>query len=405
MSRVLSVLLLVAVIGVAGFGQTAVVPRAVDGALLFDNQTGGEVGRLGILFDGPITLCSSDIIAVGGGAVTRLDIGRCTAWIDVKVASNGTLQITNPGNAEVLDAYWVASAQERYKIASRWLVERVWNAGDLDLIDEFMAVDFVAHGGSLIGELADAETYGMYVNGMRTSFPDAHLTIEDLVAEGDLVAIRATKRATHTGPLMTIPASGAPITTRVMMIYRFADGVIQEGWLQTDALGLLTQIGVLPPMGPPIYDWGEVSSASGNPGTTEENKAIASRDPEEIWNDADFAVIQEIIAGDYLGHYDMGTTIVGREAYQGYVPGTLAAFPDFTIRVEELFAEGDLVVFRSTASGTHLGPLGPIAPTGESWTVGGIVIRRMADGKIVELWQLNDMLSLLTQIGLVPPLT
>jgi steroid delta-isomerase-like uncharacterized protein len=305
---------------------------------------------------------------------------------------------------QVSSAYWVASAQEKNKVVVRWIIEALWNTGDLDLIAEFMTADSVFHGDSFVGKLPGVEGYTMFATTTHTAFPDVHFTIEDIVAEQDMVAIRLLYTGTNTGPLMTIPATGASITSRAMVIYRFVDGKIQEGWIQTDALGMFVQIGLLPPMGPPNFGWGTPSAATGNPGTPEENKLVASRDCAEVWNEAGFAVIDEIFGEDFVGHYDMGTTIDGLEAFKQYVPGTLGAFPDFKITVEELFAEGDLVVFRSTASATHLGPLGPIPATGMPWVVTGIVIRRIADGKIVELWQLNDMLSLLTQIGLVPPL-
>lgn len=405
MSRVLAVLLLAVLsAGVVGLAQTAVAPRTAEGVLLFDNETGAQVVRLGILFDGPVTLCSTDVVAIGGEAVTRMDVGKRTVWVDAKVVRGGTLQVSYSGDAQVDSAYWVASAQEKNKVICRWLIEAVWNAGDLDLISEFLAEQSVCHGDGLLGELPGVEGYTMFAVSTHTAFPDVHFTIEDIVAEDDLVAIRVTETATHTGPLRTIPATGASITSRAMLIYRFADGIIQEGWIQTDALGMLVQIGLLPPMGPPVFGWGTPSELIGDPGTPQENKLIASRDPDEIWNQVSLAVIDEVIAEGYVGHYDMGTTVEGREAYRQYVPGTLAAFPDFHITVEELLAEGDLVVFRSTATGTHLGPLGQIPATGKAWVVGGIVIRRIADGKIVELWQLNDMLSLLMQIGLVPPL-
>ena len=82
----------------------------------------------------------------------------------------------------------------------------------------------------------------------------------------------------------------------------------------------------------------------------------------------------------------------------------LTAFPDFYVTVNELFAEDELVVFHATASGTNLGPFGPISVAGNARQNNAIVVRRVADGKIVELWQVGDMLSLPMQIGLVPPL-
>ena len=405
MTKILGVLLLaVLAVGVLGIAQTAVTPRAAEGVLLFDNKTGAEVTRIGILFDGPVTLCKNDVITFGGEAVTRLDMGTRTAWIDAVVVPEGTLQVSITGNAKVSSAYWISSVQEKNKVIFRWLIEAVWNQGDMSAIAEFVSSSSVFHGDSFVGEFVGVEGYTAFWTTTHTALPDIHFAIEDTVAEDDMVAFRLSYTGTNTGPFLGIPATGASMVDRAIVAYRFGDGKIQEGWINVDGLNMLTQMGLIPPMGPPVFGWGTPSTVTGDPGTPEENKAIASRDPNEIWNNADFAVIDEIIAEDYLGHYDMGTTIEGRKAYKQYIPGTLTAFPDFHITAERVFSEGDLVAFISTASGTHLGPLGPIPATGKAWKVSGIVIRRMADGKIVELWQLNDMLSLLMQIGLVPPL-
>ncbi len=405
MSKVLGVLLLaVLAVGVLGVAQTAVTPRAAEGVLLFDNETGAEVTRIGILFDGPTTLCKGDIVAFGGGAVTRLDVGLRTAWIDVKVVAGGTLQLSLAGNTQVSSAYWVSSVQEKSKVVCRWLIEAMWNTGDLDLIAEFMAPSSVFHGDGFVGELPGVEGYKAFATGTHTALPDIHFTIEDLVAEDDMVAGRLSYTGTNTGPFRTLPATGASITSRAMVIYRFADGMIQEGWIQVDGLAMLIQMGVLPPMGAPNFGWGTPSTVTGDPGTPEENKVLTSREPLEVWNEANLGVIEKIIAEGFVGHYDMGNTVDGIEGFRQYVSGLLNAFPDFHVTVNELFAENDLVVFQATASGTNLGAFGPIPATGKPWKNTAIVIRRMADGKIVELWQLGDMLSLLTQIGLVPPL-
>ncbi|MCK4355939.1 ester cyclase [Candidatus Bipolaricaulota bacterium] len=404
MTKVLGVLLLaVLAVGVLGVAQTAVTPRAAEGVLLFDNETGAEVTRIGILFDGPITLCKNDIVAFGGEAVTRLDVGLRTAWIDVVVVPGGTLQITLAGNTQVSSAYWVSSVQEKTKVVCRWLIEAMWNTGDLDLIAEFMAPASVFHGDSFVGELPGVGGYTAFATMSHTALPDIHFTIEDLIAEDDMVAMRLSYTGTNTGPFLTIPATGASIVARAMVAYRFSDGKIQEGWINVDGLNVLTQMGLIPPMGPPNYTWGTLSTVTGDPGTPEENKINASREPSKIWNEADFAAIDEIISEDYVGHYDM-STVNSCEAYKQYLSGLFTAFPDVHITVEKVFAEGDLVAFVATAAGTHLGPFGPAPATGNSMKVQALVIRRMADGKIVELWQLNDMLGLLMQIGLVPPL-
>jgi steroid delta-isomerase-like uncharacterized protein len=238
----------------------------------------------------------------------------------------------------------------------------------------------------------------------NTALPDVVFTVEDLIAEDNMVAARMSYTGTNTGPLMTIPPTGLPMTSKSMFIARFNDGKIEEGWIQLDGLGMLIQLGLIPPMGAPDNDWGISSTVTGDPGTAEANKLLTSREPLEVWNEGNLDLIDEIIADGFVGHYDMGNTVQGIEGFRQYVSNLLIAFPDFHVTVNELFAENDLVVFQATASATNLGPFGPIPATGKAWQNTAIVVCRVADGKIVELWQVGDMLSLLMQIGLVPPL-
>jgi predicted ester cyclase len=81
------------------------------------------------------------------------------------------------------------------------------------------------------------------------SFPDAHLTIEDVVAEGDMVAWRFTVRATHIGSFRGIPPTGKPVTLTGIAMTRMRDGQMAENWNETDDLGLLQQLGVIPAPG------------------------------------------------------------------------------------------------------------------------------------------------------------
>jgi predicted ester cyclase len=404
MPRVLGLVLLATLVA-SGlcFTQTAVVPRVAEGVLLFDNETGAAVSRLGILFDGPITVCMDGIIAIGGEAVSRLDVGVRTAWIDVVVAPGGTLEVGFGGGAAVRDACWVSSIAEKNKAATQWLIESVWNAGDLDAAADFIAPEFLFHDITLVGDLPGVIGYTMFAAGSLAAFPDTHFAIEDVVATDEMVALRVLRTGTHLGDLNGIPPTGVSVSERAIVLYRMSDGKAVEGWMQYDALGLLVQLGLIPPMGPPNYTWGSASEAVGDPGSPAENIVIASRDPLEVWNQQDFAVITEVFGEGFVGHYDM-STVDGLEALQQYIPGNLQSFPDFHVTIHDVFADGDLVAFRATASATHLGPFGPVPATGMPWEVEALVIRRIADGKIVELWQLNDMLSLLMQIGLVPPL-
>lgn len=83
----------------------------------------------------------------------------------------------------------------------------------------------------------------------EAAFPGYQMTIEDLVAEGDKVAVRAMFQGTHRGDLMGVLPTGKQVTTPVMLIYRLAGGKIVEHWMNADQLGMMQQLGVIPPMG------------------------------------------------------------------------------------------------------------------------------------------------------------
>jgi predicted ester cyclase len=82
-----------------------------------------------------------------------------------------------------------------------------------------------------------------------TGFPDLQTTVEDLVAEGEKVVGRWAGRATHSGPFMNIPPTGKQVTVAGIAIVRLEGGKIVEEWVNFDALGMMQQLGVIPPMG------------------------------------------------------------------------------------------------------------------------------------------------------------
>ena len=83
----------------------------------------------------------------------------------------------------------------------------------------------------------------------EAAFPNYELLADDLIAEGDKVVVRSTFRGTHKGDLMGIAPTGKQVTVPVILIYRIADDKIAEHWMQVDALGMMQQLGVIPPMG------------------------------------------------------------------------------------------------------------------------------------------------------------
>jgi steroid delta-isomerase-like uncharacterized protein len=135
----------------------------------------------------------------------------------------------------------------------------------------------------------------------------------------------------------------------------------------------------------------------------EENKAIELRFFEEVVNKGKLAVIDDLVATNYVWHDAPPGLPSGTEGLKQFFTMTHTAFPDFHSTLEDMFAEGDKVVQRFTARGTHQGEFMGIAPTGKQVTIPGIAIHRITDGKIVENWVNMDMLSMMQQLGVIPP--
>lgn len=130
------------------------------------------------------------------------------------------------------------------KALVRRYYEEVVNGGNAALVDELFALDYVNHVAGSPEDLHGPEGERQFDALYRQAFPDAHLTIEDMVAEGDRVVSRLGYRGTHTGPFLGIPATGRSFMTYGIQKVRIADGKIVEAWTTPDNLGLLQQLGV-----------------------------------------------------------------------------------------------------------------------------------------------------------------
>lgn len=138
--------------------------------------------------------------------------------------------------------------------------------------------------------------------------------------------------------------------------------------------------------------------------SAEENKAKIRRIYEEVFNKGNLAVADELMAPNYVFHAPGGQEFKGPEGFKQYATMMRTAFPDLHITVEDMVAEGDKVVHRISTRGTHKGDLMGIAPTGKQITTTGIVISRFAAGKEVEVWASLDMLGMMQQMGVAPPI-
>ena len=120
--------------------------------------------------------------------------------------------------------------------------QRNWAA-----FDELVVPDCVVHNGSMT--IQGIEAYKQFLSMYFTAFPDLHFTIEDIIAEGDTVVVRYTTRGTHQGAFRGIAPTGKQVSGTGMFIDHIVNGKNVEQRFNDEDLGLLQQLGVIPPMG------------------------------------------------------------------------------------------------------------------------------------------------------------
>lgn len=130
-----------------------------------------------------------------------------------------------------------------------------------------------------------------------------------------------------------------------------------------------------------------------------ENKALFLRFYEDAWNTGDTALIDEVLAPDFVNHELANVTPPHRELYKRAIRETKAAFPDFTVTVEDMIAEGERLAARWHATGTHTGEVPGQPPTGKRVQLRGMTMVRIADGRIAEFWKQDDSSTVPQQLG------
>lgn len=139
-----------------------------------------------------------------------------------------------------------------------------------------------------------------------------------------------------------------------------------------------------------------------SPPNSHPNKELVRRLLEDDISRGDEATAEAIIHPDFVDHTNPPGMQHGLAGHQAIVRLFRAAFPDQWWQIEDLIAEGDRVVARTTMTGTHTGDFFGIPPTGRGVTVSGVHILRIADGRIAEHWGTNDDLGLMRQLGAIP---
>jgi steroid delta-isomerase-like uncharacterized protein len=140
---------------------------------------------------------------------------------------------------------------EENKALARRIIEEAWNQGNLAAVDELMALDYSGHHSLVPKQPPGHELYKQFIVRTRTAFPDMHATIEEQIAEGDLVVTRWSVQGTHQGMFRGHSPTGKRMTVTGITIERIVNGKAVEGWMEMDTLDQMHQLGVIPQPGQP----------------------------------------------------------------------------------------------------------------------------------------------------------
>ena len=132
--------------------------------------------------------------------------------------------------------------------------------------------------------------------------------------------------------------------------------------------------------------------------SVEDNKATLKRMYDEVWNTGDVSKVSELVSPDYeYGDYK------GPDGWGQIITMVRSAFPDLHYTIDQVIGEGDILAYRLTGNGTHQGKYGNFDPTGKQITLTQWFFSNFKEGKLLNTVAIGDTLSLLQQMGYIPP--
>jgi len=189
----------------------------------------------------------------GGGALVKRFVALVTVALVGAAVATQWQRVKELGR-QVLSRRGenVSVSASENKATARRVPDEVFNQGNLSVVDELFAPNYVLHDpGVPAGELRGLEAYkDQWVSMFRTAFPDLRIVIDDQVAEGDKVASRYTGSGTHQGELRGFPPTNNRVEVTGTITSRFAEGKIVEEWNNIDSMGMMQQLGIVPPLEP-----------------------------------------------------------------------------------------------------------------------------------------------------------
>ena len=325
-------------------------------------------------------------------AIAWLLMLTLNVWLTPANAQDAT-----PGAAMPSANCAMSTEEQNVKVARQWY--DVWGSEDSAVFEDIVQPDIIHHGG--VGEDAsNVVDLRARSDVFAVAFPDLSLVVEQVIADGDYVAVRWIATGTQDGPFFDIEPSGVEATWTGINIFRFECGKIAENWNEFDVVGLQAQLtGMTDPIvGTLATPAADATPAAGCAPTTEQDVADVAARWGDLWDEGDINVFDELASPDSVHHWGLGQDTTSLADFKDRIGTLFAGFSDLRQTNEEPIVDGDLVAIRWTMTGTQDGPIFGFAPTGAEVTWTGINIFRVACGQIVESWSEVDSLGLKSQL-------
>ena len=264
--------------------------------------------------------------------------------------------------------------------ANKALVRRfieVSNAAEWDRLDEIVAPDFQRHSTATAGPpVRSLEAFVSLQESFLSAFPDQQVRLDNMIAEGDFVAIRAAYLGTQSGPMGNLPATGRSVDGPFVAFFRIDSQKIAELWVEWDNVAMLAQLGFPPPMPPD--------------NAVAKRKSLAIDFLRGIYT-GDSSVVDQIAASDIVVSYPIFTDVFntpvirGRDAVRDFAIGFGKRWIDASVTVRHVMADGDAVVLVWEFQARSADPdnSGDAEQSREAW--GGVTLYRFNESNEIML--------------------
>jgi steroid delta-isomerase-like uncharacterized protein len=278
----------------------------------------------------------------------------------------------------VLNAYAVQASGHREQVVK--FIDEVWTKGNLAYIDQAMDPSFERFGHKDEGNAVGIPAFKEKVRQIRSAFTDYNVTLVDMMGVGDKATFTWRLRGNYVGIDKKLsPGRAVDIMGKTVWFFR-GDKVVKE-IVEIDQEEYHRQIEMALP-------YSEV-----------ENKAVVLSYLYEVMSRGNVSALDELVSNDHVLHDANNVTVRGIEALREHVLAMRTAFPDLSIVIRDIVADGNLVTARWTVTGTHKGEWDGIAPTGVRIEASGLSFAYVKNGRMVETWSMWDVLKLRTKVA------